>query len=146
MVQWYSTGYTSLNPHLINVSLDQPKSTIQMAIRSVHPFLHSSRQSVIRHTRARPSAKKWAINIGRPGRPCPSSTWYLLGSIRVHISNDISIGSAAFAQLTAERPYTLQQATFPPSKWPLPMGDQDPNLIQFLGPIRAHNRNGILIS
>jgi len=42
-----------------------------------------------------------------------------LGPTRVSIPNDISIGSAVFAQLMAERSYTLQWAAFPsPSKLP----------------------------
>jgi len=39
----------------------------------------------------------------------PSNTWFLWPT-RVQISNSISIGSAVFAQLAAERPYTLQRA------------------------------------
>jgi len=35
---------------------------------------------------------------------------YSLDPTGVHIPNDISIGSAIFAQLTAESPYTLQWA------------------------------------
>jgi len=43
-----------------------------------------------------------------------TNIWFL-GPTRVHIPNGVSIGSAVFAQLTAERPYTLQWATpFPP--------------------------------
>jgi len=40
----------------------------------------------------------------------------LLRPTRVHNLNGISIGSAVFAQLTAERPYTLQWVAFCPSK------------------------------
>jgi len=39
-----------------------------------------------------------------------SNTWFL-GPTRVQIPNGISIGSPVFAQLTAERPYTLQWVT-----------------------------------
>jgi len=46
---------------------------------------------------------------------------YFLGPTWVQIPNGISIGSAIFAQLTAECPYTLQQAAPYPSKLPLPM-------------------------
>jgi len=43
----------------------------------------------------------------------PSNTWFL-GTIRAHKPNGISIGSAVFAQMTAECPYTLQwDAPFP---------------------------------
>jgi len=46
-----------------------------------------------------------------------------------HNADGISIGSAVFTQLTAECPYTFQQATIPPSKLSIPMGDLDPSLI-----------------
>jgi len=36
------------------------------------------------------------------------------------------LDSAVFAHITAECPYTLQLATPPPSKLPLPMGHLDP--------------------
>jgi len=39
----------------------------------------------------------------------PSNTCFL-GPIQIHIPNGISIGSAIFAQLTAESHYTLQWA------------------------------------
>jgi len=52
----------------------------------------------------------------------------------VQISNDISIGSAVFAQLTAERPYTMQWAALPPQNCPF-HGGSEPNLIHdSLGP------------
>jgi len=47
---------------------------------------------------------------------------------RVHNPNGKPIGSAVFAQLTAESPYTLQWATLSP-KLALLMGDLDPHLI-----------------
>ena len=47
----------------------------------------------------------------------------------------ITIGSAVFAQVTGECPYTLQLAATSPSKLALPMGDLDHNLIHgYLGP------------
>jgi len=49
--------------------------------------------------------------------PCP---------IRAHNPNAILIGSAVFAQMTAECPYTLQWDAYFPSKFPLPVGDLDP--------------------
>ena len=54
---------------------------------------------------------------------------------RLHIPNDTSIGSAAFAQLRAKSSYILQWAAPSPSKLPLPMGlDPGPHLIHgFLG-------------
>ena len=67
----------------------------------------------------------------------PSNTWFL-GPIRAHNPNGISIGSAVFAQLTAECPYTLQWDAPSPSKLPLSMGDLDPHLIHgSLGPAES---------
>ena len=48
-------------------------------------------------------------------RAPPSNTCFL-GPTRVHIPNGILIGSAIFAQLTAEGPYTLQWAAHFPLK------------------------------
>jgi len=65
---------------------------------------------------------------------------------RVHIPSDISIGSAIFAQLTEESPYTLQ--------WAVPFflkiasllgGSGPPSNAWFFGPTRVHNPNGISI-
>ena len=64
----------------------------------------------------------------------PSNTWFL-GPIWAHNPNRISIGSAVFAQMTAECPYTPQWDALPRSKLLLPMGDLDPDLIHgFLDP------------
>jgi len=43
--------------------------------------------------------------------------------------NGISIGSAVFAQFTAECPYTLQWTALSPSKLPLPMGASGPHTV-----------------
>jgi len=45
----------------------------------------------------------------------PSNTWFL-GPIQAHNRNGISIGSAVFAEMTAECPYTLQWAATSPIK------------------------------
>jgi len=61
-------------------------------------------------------------------------------------SNGISIGSAVFAQGTAECPYTLQRDAPPPSKLPIPMGvSGPPSNTWFLVRTRVHNPNGISI-
>jgi len=58
----------------------------------------------------------------------PCKTW-LLGPIRAHRPNGISIVSAVFAQMTAECPYTLQwDAPCPPQNCPFPSNTW------FLGP------------
>ena len=52
------------------------------------------------------------------------------GPTQVQISNDISIGSAVFAQLTAESRYTLQRGRpFPPLKLSPPTGNLDLRLM-----------------
>ena len=63
---------------------------------------------------------------------------------RVHVPNGILIGSAVFAQLMAESPYTLQWAApFLPENCPFAWGDLDPSNTCFLGPTGVHNPNGI---
>jgi len=69
-----------------------------------------------------------------------------LEPLPVHIPNGISIGSAVFAQLRAEGPYTLHWAAPFPSKLPLRMGNLDPHLIHgFSGPLKSIIQNGISI-
>jgi len=59
----------------------------------------------------------------------PSDSWFLEPD-RAYSANGISIGSAVFAQVTAERPYTLQWV--PPS--PFHGGAGPPSNPWFLGP------------
>jgi len=68
-----------------------------------------------------------------------------LAHMGVHNLNGISIGSAVFAQLTAERPYTLQRAALSPLKIASSHGGSGPSNALFLGPIPAHNPSGISI-
>jgi len=42
----------------------------------------------------------------------PSNTWFL-GSTGLSVQNGISIGSAVYAQFTADSPYTLSGYIFP---------------------------------
>ena len=77
-------------------------------------------------------------------RQCaPPTNTCFLGPTWVHTLNDISIGSAVLAHLTAEDIYTLQQAAPFPSKLPLLMGDLDSCLTNaYLGPfhsVRPHS-------
>jgi len=75
----------------------------------------------------------------------PSNACYLAPT-RVHTPNGISIGSAVFAQITAEGPYAVQWAANSPSKLPLLMGTLDPSSNTcFLGPIPLSIPNGIPI-
>ena len=60
----------------------------------------------------------------------PQLSARFLGPIRAHNPNSIWIGSAVFAQMTAECPYTLQwDAPFPQKKLPIPIGGSGPHLI-----------------
>jgi len=60
---------------------------------------------------------------------------------RVKIPNDISIGSAVFAEFTAECPYTLQWAAAPHKNCPFSWGDL---MVPWAHP--SLNPNGISIS
>jgi len=74
----------------------------------------------------------------------PSNSW-LIGPDRAHNPNGITIGSAVFAQVTAECPYTLQWVPLFPKIAPSHGGSGPPSNTWFLGPVWAHNPNGISI-
>jgi len=80
---------------------------------------------------------------GGSGPPSYTIPW----PIWVHNPNGISTGSAVFAQMTAECPYTLQwDAPFPSQNLPLPMdGSGCPSNTWFPGLTRVLNPNGISI-
>jgi len=63
---------------------------------------------------------------------------------RVHNPNSKLTGSAVYAQLTAESLYALQWGTVPQIS-PFPWGSGLPSNSWFLGPVQAHNPNGITI-
>ena len=71
--------------------------------------------------------------------PCNTS---VLGPIRVHSPNGFSIGSAIFAQLTAECRRACPGMSF---ALKLPLLSGAPSNTWFLDPTRAHNPNGISI-
>ena len=103
-------------------------------------------------------AQLTAVSLGMPGHvlsssnspfaygiSAPSNTCFL-ELTQVHNPNGMLIGSAIFAQFTADRSYTLQWATLFASKWPIPVGRCAPPFrAWFLRSIRTHNRNGISI-
>jgi len=97
-------------PHVTHAFLGPSESTTQTASWTVQPCLHNSRQSVVRHARACPFPSKLPLRMGRSGPP--SNTWFLEPTLAQN-PNYISIGSAVFAQLTTERPYTLQRTVLP---------------------------------
>jgi len=68
----------------------------------------------------------------------PLSNMWFLGTTRLSNPNVILIDSAIFEQLTADSSCSLQWATPPPKKLPLPIGDLDPQLIHgSLGPLKS---------
>jgi len=98
---------------------------------------------------------KWSTLTKRPHRrrtwtvqscsPVPSpvrSNTCFLGPTRVRIPNGISIGSVVFAQLTAERSYTLQRATtsHPSQNYLFTWGIWTPSNTSFIGPTQVHNQ------
>jgi len=118
-----------------------PKSTSKTANRSVQPVLHSSRQKVhILYNR--PPFLKHCPSHGGSGTP--SNLWFL-GPIRAHNPNGISIGSAVFAQMTAEFPCTLQWDAPFPKIAPSHRGIWTPSNTWFLGPTWVLDPNGVSI-
>ena len=83
----------------------------------------------------------WVATVCTPPNTC------FLGPIGVQIPNGITIGSAIFAKLMAESCYTLQWAVPSPLKTAHSHGGSGTTFnTGFLGPILAHNPNGISIS
>jgi len=80
---------------------------------------------------------------GKIGTPSISR---FLEADRAHNPNCITIGSAIFAQVTAECQYTLSWVPLSPNIDPSHVGSGPPSKTRFLGPIRAHRPNGISIS
>jgi len=93
----------------------------QTAFRSVQQCLHSSRQSVVGHVGACPSPSKLPLPVGDLD---PHPIHGFVSPPCAHDRNGISIGSAIFAQLTAECPYwrTLQWAALSPQNCPFSWG------------------------
>jgi len=102
-----------------------PESATHTANRSVEPFLHSSRQSIVGDIGATGWIRLNLWILAPPGEY--DWTRALSGSAgltRVYNPDGKSIGSAVFAQLTAESPYALKWAPIPPPKnCPFPCGD-----------------------
>jgi len=112
-------------------SFGPPESITQTANRSVQPLLHSSPQKVPIINNGRPFPSKLPLIVG--GIWTTSNSWFL-GPVRVHNPNCVTIGTAVFAQVTAECPYTLQWAAPALSKLPLPWGIWTQSNTWFLGP------------
>jgi len=106
-------------------------------------FLHSSQQKVHILYSGRPYPPELPFPLGYldPRLASQSNTW-CLGPMQAHNPNGTSIGSAVYAQVTAECPYTLQWFACFPQNWPFAMGIWTPCNTWFLGPTRVLNPNG----
>jgi len=77
---------------------------------------------------------------------CTPSNTCFLGTTRVHNPNGVSIGSAVFAQIAVEVPYSLQWTAPFPSKLPLRMRESESHLIRgSLSPPESIYQNDIWI-
>jgi len=88
---------------------------------------------------------RWFSGIHHVALVCTQPNTCFLGPSRVQIPNGISIGSAVFAQMTAECRYTLQQDAPSPQNYQFPWGIWSPSNTWFAGPTRVLNPKGIFI-
>ena len=105
---------------LNNASLGPLSPNPKRHLDRLSPFCTAHGRESIYFTIGRPFPLKIATFHGVSEPPC--NTWFL-GSIQAHNPNGISIGTAVFAQLTAEFPFTMGRSSL--SKLPIPMGDLD---------------------
>jgi len=130
-------SWVDLDPHLVHDTLDHSEIIIQTAWRLVQLFSHRWPHSVPILYCGRPFPPKLPLPMGGSG---PHLT-HFLGPIRAHNPNGISVGSAVFAQMTAECPYTLQWeygTPLSPLKIAPSHGYLDPHLIYgFLVPPKS---------
>jgi len=116
MDQCYSTGDGNVSSHeatlvplgkydWICASFGPMESTTKTANGSAQPFLHSLRQKVPILYNGRPYLPELPLPMG--DLDLPYNTW-CFWPMRAHNPNGTSIGSAVFAQMTAECPYTLE--------------------------------------
>ena len=99
---------------------------------------------IIWHKSSSPPHTNGSVVFARWHQSAPCNTCFLRPR-RVHNPNGISIGSAVFAQITAECPHTLQWAAPLPQHCPFPGGCGTASNIWFLGPTQVLNPNGISI-
>ena len=119
-------------------------NTIELVLPSAHPSARPKRQiDRVSHFCTAHGRKSLYFALGDPfPYNCPfslgiwtvSNSWFL-GPVRVHNPNGITISLAVFAQVTTDRPYTLQCAALPPQNCLFPSRDLDSNLMHgSLGP------------
>jgi len=117
--------------HLANtielmLPLAHPSPQPQFADRSVQPFMHSSRQSIVTVTvpifyNGRPFPQKLPLPMGESGAP-PKTLFP--GPIQANCLNGIRIGLTVFAQMTLQSVPILCNGTTP--KLLLQMGESRP--------------------
>jgi len=120
-VQRYSPGGASVQPHQIHASLGPPESTTETASRSIQPFLHSSRQSVVGHA-------------GHVFYVFSLKSWPWHGAIRIPIyviplahpspqpKRHLRLFSCFCKAHLAVSLYFTMGRSFPPSNCPFPLG------------------------
>jgi len=118
-------------------------NTIEFGIPSAHRSPQPKRQInqfssfCTAYGNGRPFPPKLSLPMGDLD---PSNLWFL-GPIRIHNPNGASIGSAVFAQVTVECPYTLQwDAPSPPKIAPPHNGCGPPSNNGFLGSPESSTR------
>jgi len=134
--------------HLVN--------TIELVLPSAHPSPEPKRQ-IDRFSRfcTAHGRKCLYFTMGDPfPKNCPFPCGYRdprlfhdsLRQTKPTVQTAFTIGSAIFAEVTAECPYTLQCEPLSPKIAPSHGGSGPPCKTRFLGPIRAHRPNAISIS
>ena len=119
------------------------ESTTNTANGSVQSFLHSLWQKVPILYKGRPCPPELPLPMGDLDLTC--NTW-CFRTMRAHNPNGTLIGSAVFAQTTAECLYCLQWfAYFPLKIAPSHVGIWTSCNTWFIGPTRVRNANGNLI-
>ena len=123
------------------------ENMIEHVLPSAHPSPQPNGKSISSAVCTVDGRKSLYFGMGDPfpqkfplswGIWTPSNLWFL-GSVWAENPNSIMIGSAIFAQMTAECSYTLQwNAPFPPQNCPFPWG-RGPHLIRFPGSTRVLN-------
>jgi len=151
MVQWYSTGASNVSSHEGTLappgkydwtcaSFGPLESTTETANGSVQPFLHSLRHFVPILYNGCPYPPEVPFPTGDLDLPC--NTW-CFGHMQAHNRNGTWIGSAVFAQMTADC-LSIWFACFALKIVPSHVGIWTPCNTWFIGPTRVRNTNSNL--
>ena len=150
---WYCT-HTQIHTHtgkLITIPSNSIKTGWFIARAPYRLTSHQQVVKIIPHKVPSPPQTDDSIVFARwrqCGLPSGNTTELVLfRPTKIHNPNGKSIGSAVFAQLPAESPYTLQWASLFPLKIAPSHGRSGPpSKTRFLEPIRAQNPNNISIA